>query len=115
MKKNNQPTLEELREINKHISDALKQWANICIMSDAKNWSYEYEFAEDDVINAVHIFNSIIANFGIKKGLITDKNAFKFGFGIYDFVSKYTGVDTRKFYRELEENETDVTSEISKD
>lgn len=110
MKKNNQPTKEELREINKHISDALKQWANICIMSDAEDWSYEYEFTEDDVINAVHIFNSIIANFGIKKGLITEKNASKFGFGIYGFVSKYTGVDTRKFYRELEENETDATS-----
>lgn len=112
MNKNNQPTLEELREINKHISDALKQWANICIMSDAENWSIEYEFTEDDVMNVVHIFNSVISNVGIKKGLITEENAFKVGFGIYDFVSKYTGVDTRKFYRELKENEIDITSEV---
>lgn len=107
--KKNEPTKEELREINKHISDALKQWANICIMSDAEDWSYEYEFTEDDVINAVRIFNSVISNVGIKKRLITEENAFKVGFGIYDFVSKYTGVDTRKFYREFKENETETT------
>lgn len=110
MKKNNQPTKEELREINKHISDALKQWANICRMSDAKDWSYEYEFTEDDVKNAVHIFNSVIANVGIKKGLITEENAFKFAFGIHEFVSKYAGIDTHKFTKELKENETDITT-----
>lgn len=115
MKKNNQPTLEELREINKHISDALKQWANICIMSDAENWSLEYEFTEDDVMNTVFIFNSVISNVGIKKGLITEENAFKFGFGIHEFVSKYAGIDTHKFTKELEENETDITSKISKE
>lgn len=115
MKKNNQPTLEELRGINKHICDALKQWANICIMSDAENWSIEYEFTEDDVMNTVFIFNSVISNVGIKKGLITEENAFKFGFGIHEFVSKYSGIDTHKFTKELKENETDITSEISKD
>lgn len=115
MKTNNQPTLEELREINKHISDALKQWANICRMSDAENWSYEYEFTEDDIKNTVRIFNSVISNVGIKKGLITGENAFKFGFDIHEFVSKYAGIDTHKFYRELKENETDITSEVSKE
>lgn len=113
MKENNQPTKELLRDFNKHISDALKQWANICIMSDAENWSYEYEFTEDDVMNAVFIFNSVISNVGIKKRLLTEENAFKFGVGIHEFVSQYAGVDTRKFAKELEENETDVTSEIS--
>lgn len=115
MKKNNQPTLEELREINKHICDALKQWANICRMSDAEDWSYEYEFTEDDVNNAVCIFNSVISNVGIKKGLITEENAFKFGISIHELVSQYAGVDTHKFPKELKENETNITSEISKD
>lgn len=115
MEKNNQPTIEELREINKHISDALKQWSNICIMSDAENWSCEYEFTEDDVMNAVCIFNSVISNVGIKKRLITEKNAVKFGIGIHEFVSQYAGVDTHKFAKELKDNETETTSEISED
>lgn len=110
--KKNEPTKEQLQEINKHISDALKQWANICIMSDAENWSYEYEFTEDDVMNAVCIFYSVISNVGIKKRLITEENAVKFGIGIHEFVSQYAGVDTHKFANELKENETETTSEI---
>lgn len=110
MNKNNQPTIEELREINKHISDALKQWANICIMSDAENWSVEYEFTEDDVMNIVYIFNSVISNVGIKKGLITEENAFKFGLGIHEIVSQCLNVDTYKFAKELKENETEIIS-----
>lgn len=92
----NKPTKEELQEINKHISDALKQWSNICIMSDAENWSCEYEFTEDDVINAVCIFNSVLSNVGIKKGLLTEKNAFNFGTSIRELILQYTGVDTHK-------------------
>ena len=84
-------------------------------MSDADNWSYEYEFTEDDVMNAVGIFNSVISNVGIKKRLLTEENAFKYGISIHELVSQYAGVDTHKFAKELKENETDVTSEISKD
>jgi hypothetical protein len=101
---------EEIREVNAHIRAALNQWANICVMSDAENWSANYEYDDDDVFNVALIFNHVMGNVGIKRGVLNEKNANDFGQEFRDFILKYTDFDTFTFNFSKKNNESETAS-----
>jgi hypothetical protein len=57
---------ERIKEINTHISDALAEWQDIMGMADADEWSYRLEYTEQDLFNAMYIFNHVAQNIAIK-------------------------------------------------
>ena len=65
----------DIKEINKHISDALKQWCFIMNEADAKQWSYLLDYSDEDLFNAFYIFNHVAQNIAIKGGHINFENA----------------------------------------
>ena len=65
---------EEIKEINKHISDALEQWSDILLESDAKDWSYYLNYTDRDLLNALQIFFCVASNIGIKNGSLNYDN-----------------------------------------
>lgn len=91
---------EEIKEINQHISDALEQWSDILLESDANEWSYYLNYTDRDLLNAVQIFFSVASNIGIKnKSLNFENGQYKiaklkecikdtFGFNIADLSRK---------------------------
>ena len=84
---------KKIKEINKHISDALRQWSAVVIHADADEWAYYLDYSDEDLFHAMFIFNHVWQNRAIKSGHFTDgnditakmsifRNALKIAFGI---------------------------------
>lgn len=91
--------MERIREINRHITEAVDQWADVMLQADADNWSYHLDYTDEDVMNATVIFNHIICNIGIKRGLIDEAKATEIGERIHALIKDATGVDSKEFYK----------------
>lgn len=87
-----------IREVQVHISDALEQWSYIMNKFDADGTAFLLHYSENDLLNIVYMFDHIVSNIGIHKGVVTEENAEQMGKDIREFVKKYTGVDTRRAY-----------------
>ena len=66
--------LRQIKKINKEISGALKFWQDMLLISDADQWSYLLNYSEEDLLNALYIFNHVAQNIAIKKGHFTEEN-----------------------------------------
>ena len=58
-----------IKKINKEIKGALKFWQEMLLISDADQWSYHLNYDDDDLLNALYIFNHVAQNIAIKKML----------------------------------------------
>lgn len=92
-------TKEQIKEINQHISDALQQWADIMLLADADNWSYQLNYSDKDALNAIFIFNHVLTNIGIKNGVLNDKNVIEKSKKLREFIKDYCGLDTVEITR----------------
>lgn len=86
--------LEKIKEINWHISEALKQWSNVMIKADADQWAYFLEYSDEDMLNALFIFNHVWQNHGIKAGILNNENALEKMEKFKRVVMETFGVDT---------------------
>ncbi len=91
--------MERIKEINKHITEAVDQWADVTLQADADSWSYHLNYTDEDVMNATVIFNHIVSNVGIKRGLIDETKATEIGERIHTLIKDATGVDSKEFYK----------------
>jgi beta-lactamase class D len=60
--------LRQIKKINKEISGALKFWQDMLLISDADQWSYLLDYSDEDLLNALYIFNHVAQNIAIKNG-----------------------------------------------
>ena len=65
---------KEIRRINKDIKGALNFWADMLLISDADQWSYQLNYDDKDLLNALYIFNHVAQNKAIKSGHLTEDN-----------------------------------------
>lgn len=98
----------EVKRINKDIKGALKFWSDILLLSDADEWSFNLNYADEDLLNALYIFNHVAQNIAIKKGYFTEENieqkmmSFRegikegFGFDTIELTNKVLGKNERK-------------------
>lgn len=63
-----------IKKINKEIKGALKFWQEMLLISDADQWSYHLNYDDDDLLNALYIFNHVAQNIATKKGYFTEDN-----------------------------------------
>lgn len=63
-----------IKQINKEISGALKFWQEMLLIADADEWAYYLDYSEEDIFNALYIFNHVAQNIAIKKGYFTEEN-----------------------------------------
>lgn len=93
--------LNDIKEINQHLSDALKQWADIMLLADADNWAYYLNYEKKDALNAVFIVNHVLQNIAIKSGHIKDEeDALKKGTLFRQAIFDFCGLDMREVVRE---------------
>lgn len=85
---------EQIKEINQHISDALDQWQGIMLEADAAGWAYYLNYTDDDLLNALYIFNHVAENIAIKNGVFDDKNATKKMTAFRQAIKECFGFDT---------------------
>lgn len=64
-----------IKKINKEISGALKFWQDMLNLADADEWAYYLDYSEQDLFNALYIFNHVAQNIAIKKGFFNMDNA----------------------------------------
>ena len=96
-----------IKEINKHISNGLNQWATVLTMADADEWAFFLNFSVEDVFNALLIFNSIAQNRGIKSGHLNEVNAQQKGSAFKDAIKDFCGIDPAALASKvLDKNET---------
>ena len=93
---------KQIKEINQHISNALQQWADIMLLADADNWSYQLNYSDKDALNAVFIVNHVLENVAIKSGYIKDcidahEKGSKFRMALIDFC----GIDMHELVEKV--------------
>jgi hypothetical protein len=96
---------EKIKEINSHISDALKQWAYIMVTADADEWAYMLDYSEKDALNALTIFNHVLANIGIKNGTLNEDNAVNRAQNLCNLVKDLIGIDSIELTNRVLKNE----------
>lgn len=64
-----------IKKINKEISGALKFWQDVLNLADADEWAYYLNYSDEDLFNALYIFNHVATNIAIKNGTLDDANA----------------------------------------
>lgn len=96
---------EEIKEINSHISDALEQWATIMVKADVDAWSYWLDYSEKDALNALSIFNHVLANIGLKNGTLSEKKALNSAKKFRDLVKDMIGIDSIELTNRVLRNE----------
>lgn len=87
-----------VREVQVHISDMLKEWADIMLDIEAHQKAHLLHYNEQDLVNAMYIFEHVLSNIAIHNGSITPKNvdkAAEMGSDLREYVKKYTGIDTK--------------------
>lgn len=63
-----------IRKINREISGALKFWQDMLLIADADEWAYYLNYSDEDLLNALYIFNHVAQNIAIKNGHFTEEN-----------------------------------------
>ena len=82
-----------IAEINQHIRDGIRTYADICLMADADQWAEKLIYFPTDIMNATLIFQHVCSNVGIKKGLIDEERAEFLGSKLRKLVIDMTGFD----------------------
>jgi len=95
---------KQIQEINAHIKAALKQWSDICLLSEADQWAYLLNYDSMDAMNACYLFQHVCSNIGIKAGVIDLNNTEDFGNRLRQLMIDMTGLDP---YKVLGGNESD--------
>lgn len=91
-----------IREVQVHISDALDQWADIMLNISAREKAHLLHYKDEDLINAIYIFEHVLANVGIHN--LTIKNAddaIEAGNQLRDYVKRFTGIDTHELTKKV--------------
>ena len=92
-----------VREVQIHISDVLKEWADIMLEIEARNKAYMLHYNEQDLVNAMYIFEHVLSNIAIHNGSITPETidkATQMGKELREYVKKYTGLDTHEIAKQ---------------
>lgn len=84
---------DNIKEINRQMSNSLKFWSDIALMADADNWAYHLEYSDEDVLSAINIFMHVLMNRGIKSGHLNE-NAIEKGAMLRNAISDFCGIDT---------------------
>lgn len=87
---------DQIKEINQHISDALKQCQNVMLKADADEWACCLEYTAEDLFNALYIFNHVAQNIGIKNKTLDVSNVEAAGAKLRETVKILTGYDPRQ-------------------
>lgn len=87
---------KQIQEINTHIKAALKQWSDICLMSEADQWAYLLNYDSMDAMNVCYLFQHVCSNIGIKAGVIDINNTEDFGNRLRQLMIDMTGLDPHK-------------------
>lgn len=97
-----------IKKINKEISGALNFWQEMLLLADVDLWAYMLDYSEEDLLNALYIFNHVAQNIAIKKGYFTEENIEEkmakfregikegFGFDTIELTNKVLGKNERK-------------------
>lgn len=80
-------------EINRHISDGIEQWADVCLDSEASGLAYWLNYTPKDLMNATYIFQHVMSNIGIKAGIINEEKAVELGQMLRKLIIAGTGID----------------------
>lgn len=97
-----------IKKINKEISGALNFWQEMLLLADVDLWAYMLDYSEEDLLNALYIFNHVAQNIAIKRGYFTEENIEEkmakfregikegFGFDTIELTNKVLGKNERK-------------------
>jgi hypothetical protein len=91
-----------VREVQVHISDVLREWADIMLDIEANQKAHLLHYNEKDLVNAMYIFEHVLCNIAIHNGSITPQNvdkATEIGKDLREYVKKYTGLATWEISR----------------
>ena len=99
----------KIAEINKHIREGIKTYADICLLADADQWAVNLNYFPSDIMNATLIFQHVCSNVGIKKGLIDEERAEFLGSKLRKLVLDMTGFDPASLAANADKEEESPT------
>ena len=113
--KQNDNCIEKIKIINQAISEALGRWSDIMITADADGWAYLLEYSDEDMLNALFIFNHIWQNRAIKNGVLNTENATEMMEKFKGMIMDVFGIDTIELTNKVVSNMKRENKNGSKD
>lgn len=94
--------MKEIKEIQDNFEQSLDTWADILLNFEIKmeeiNAAPE-KYSDDAMMDVTFLFKHVIFNLGFHRKLIDENNAAELGEELSMLIKKYTGIDTKTFYR----------------
>ena len=87
---------KQIQEINAHIKAALKQWSDICLLSEEDQWAFLLDYDSMDAMNVCYLFQHVCSNIGIKAGVININNVADLSNRLRQLMIDMTGLDPHK-------------------
>lgn len=116
-KESKELTLKMIGEIQKNISEALEQWSTILIQADADGWSYHLHYSDEDLMNAMLIYNHVWMNRAIHNDYYKDDDDVNRKMTIYrNAIKEAFDIDTWELSEKVlgkEKNDEPTTKENS--
>ena len=113
--KQNDNCIEKIKIINQAISEDLGRWFDIMITADADGWAYLLEYSDEDMLNALFIFNHIWQNRAIKNGVLNTENATEMMEKFKGMIMDVFGIDTIELTNKVVSNMKRENKNGSKD
>ena len=113
--KQNDNCIEKIKIINQAISEALGRWFDIMITADADEWAYLLEYSDEDMLNALFIFNHVWQNRAIKNGVLNTENATEMMEKFKGMIMDVFGIDTIELTHKVVSNMKRENKNGSKD
>ena len=68
-----------IESVQTELSKSLSMWQDILLHADADEWAYELNYTDEDLLNALYIFNHVATNIAIKSGFLNEENVYGVG------------------------------------
>lgn len=104
-----------IESLQSEIGKSLSMWQDILLHADADEWAYELNYTEEDLLNALYIFNHIGQNIAIKRGYVDKGNAEEVGRRFKQLILENLGFDTVDLTNRVLNNinnESSITSQV---
>lgn len=75
MEKDKEEQIKMIAEINGQMKESFKEWSDILIEADAKEWAYFLYFDKKDLLSTLNIFWRVWSNYAIKHNVFDIDNA----------------------------------------
>lgn len=93
---------DTVKQIQDQFEKSMDMWTDMVLGFEVKTEELKIlpkKYDDESLMNVTVLFRHVLFNIGFFNGLIDDTNAESMGYELANLIKKYSGIDTRTFYK----------------